>query len=244
MSEIIVGVPGPWRDRRELVEALAKHGSDYGLAGDLFVERSTGTSCGFGLDERDPYLRHSFEAAGQGEFSREALDAVLAHESAGYLVFDEPGYERARAAARFASVLLEAGGIAVAVVSAGVAHGRERWLERAASEDPAVIQGLFVTQVDDRERFYSCGMHHFGLPDAAVAATLGWDEAARLLNAFNLHQLTESPTLASGGTFSAGAGSPRFRLAREPYVEHEEPDSPTYNPHGLWSLEPLSAPRR
>ena len=244
MSQIILGVPGPWKERAELMEALARQGTDHMFAGTIFFEQSTHTSCQFEFYDRDPELRRTFGIAGQGAFSHEELQALDGHASVACVIFDNPGYETARAAARFARVLLEAGGFAVKVDSAGVAHPRDRWLADSASEDSFVVYSLFVVLVGGDERFYSCGMQNFGLPDAAVPETLGSEEGARLLNVFNHYRLTESPTLNDGETFSLTPDSPRFRLKHEPYDEGYDPETPLYNPHGLWSLEVAPAARR
>ena len=37
MAQIVVGVPGPWRERTELMEALARQGTDYMFAGLIFM---------------------------------------------------------------------------------------------------------------------------------------------------------------------------------------------------------------
>jgi len=240
MSRIIVGVPGPWRERTELMQALARQGTDYMFAGLVFVEQSTRTSCEFDFAGHDPELRGAVEIAGQGKFSAAELDEVARHASTAWLIFDDPGHDTARTAARFARALLEAGGMAVKVDSAGLAHTRERWLRGWNSDDPWDIYSLFVVLVGDEGRFFSCGMHNFALPDAAVPDSLGAEEGARLLNLFNLYRLVESPVLNSGETFSLEADSPRFRLTHEPYVDGYE-GTPMHNPHGLWSLQPVEA---
>jgi Domain of unknown function (DUF4261) len=240
MNQIIVGVPGPWRNRSELMHALARQGTNYMFAGLIFIEQSTQIHCEFELHGHDPGLRGAFEIAGQGEFSDAQLSAVAGHGSVAWLLFDVPGYETARTAARFAGALLEAGGLGVKIDSSGLAHTRERWLREWNDDDPWAVYSLFVVLVGGDTRFYSCGMHNFGLPDAAVPHEVGPKEGARLLNLFNVYQLAESPTLNSGETFSVEADSPRFRLTLESYPDGYE-DTPMLNPHGLWSLEPVKA---
>jgi hypothetical protein len=238
MNRIIVAVPGPWRDRTELMHALMQQDKNHMFAGSVFFEQSTRTNCEFEFWEHDPEFRRTVEIAGQGLFSPAELDAVAAHGSIALLLLDEPGYETARVAARFAGVLLEAGGLAVKVESAGVAHTKQRWLELSASPEPFDIYTLFVVLVDAGDgRDYSCGMHNFGLPDAAVPSALGNEESARMLNIFNMYRLVENPVLKTGETFSLDADSPRFRLKHGPFIDGYEPDTPLYNPHGLWSLE-------
>jgi hypothetical protein len=123
-----------------------------------------------------------------------------------------------------------------------VAHTREHWLEHAGSENPVGIYALFVQLIGSDARSFSCGMHNFGLPDAAAPATLDVREGSELLNVFNFYQLTEAPDLHDGETFSADSGSPRYRLTRGPYPDDYDPGEPLYNPHGLWMLHPAQPP--
>lgn len=246
-SQIIVAVPGPWKERTGLVVSIVEASDgEYLFAGGILFETATRQGCMLDVREHDDQLRRYFETAGQGLLSRTLLDAVGAHASTAYLVFEEPGYETARFAARCVRALLKAGGIAVKVESAGVAHSPEEWIRRSASDEPFDLYSLFVVLVGHDERYYSCGMHNFGLPDAAVPAAMGAEDGAALLNFFNFYRLVENPTLNDGETFSADADSPRYRLTREPYLEGYDPDEPLYNPHGLWSLRPADppAPRR
>ncbi|HST58771.1 MAG TPA: DUF4261 domain-containing protein [Longimicrobium sp.] len=243
MSQLVVGVPGPWESRTALMEALiGAKGGAYLFAGQIFMEVETKRSCEIGLYEHDDQLRRAFEFAGGGALPGPLLNAIGAHRITVYLIFNEPGYESARDAVRFVNALLEAGGIAVKVESAGAAHTAERWRELGASEDAFDTYTLFVQLVGGDDRFFSCGMHNFALPDAAVPSTLGPQDGANLLNAFNFYRLMEQPELKDGETFSVDADAPRFRLKSEPYEAGYEPDEPLYNPHGLWSLLPADNP--
>lgn len=240
MAEIVIGVPGPWRERTELIEALVRQKADFLFAGGVVMEQSTNEACGFDFTDRDENLPQAVETAGQGAFSDDQLDAVRRHNGTAWLIFDELGLQKARTAARFARMLLDVGGVAVKVDSSGLAHTPERWLRDWSSEDPWAIYGLFVVLVGDEGRFYSCGMHTFDLPDAAVPSALGTGEGAKLLNHFNVYRMVESPMLNSGETFSVEADSPRYRLSLGPYVDGYE-DTPMLNPHGLWTLSPIEA---
>jgi hypothetical protein len=239
-SRIIVGVPGPWKVRRELIEALLEaHGGAYLFAGLMFMEVATNLACQMDWYEHDDQLRADFTRAGQGKLSNALLDAVGGHQSTVYLIFDDAGYETARTAARFAGALLRAGGIAVKVESAGVAHSPERWLEARDSEKAWDIYTLFVVLVGRDDCYYSCGMHNFALPDTQVPASLGLERGAETLNLFNMYQLVETPELSDGSTFSLDENAPRFRLKRQPYEPGYE--EPLHNPNGLWSLTPVES---
>lgn len=239
MSQLVVGVPGPWADRSALMEALVRaHGARYLFAGKIFLEGETRRSCEIDLYEHDEQLRLAFRYAGGGAFPEALLDAVAAHRTTAYLVFDEPDYEAARTAVRFVDALLDAGGIAVKVESAGVAHTAERWRELGASDEAFDTYTLFVQLVGGDGRYFSCGMQNFGLPDAAVPSSLDLQEGAHLLNVFNVYRLAEAPVLNDGETFSLAPDAPYYRLTREPYDAGYDPEDVLYNPHGLWSLLP------
>jgi hypothetical protein len=240
-SPIILGIPGPWKERSDFIEALlGTHKGAYLFAGGIFMEVATRIGCRVDWYGHDEDLRSAFQIAGQGELSPGLLDAIGAHQSTVYLIFDDAGYESARAAARFAGVLLQAGGIAVKVETAGVAHSPERWLEACGSEDPFDIYRLFIVLVGGDDCFYSCGMQNFALPDTQVPASPGPERGAELLNIFNMYQLVETPDLNDGQTFSVAEDAPRFRLKRGPYQSGYE--EPLHNPHGLWVLSPAEAP--
>lgn len=244
MSQIIVGVPGPWPERKDLTEALVRaHGGRYLFAGLVFMDTETQRSCRLDWVGPDERMRLAFELAGQGRIPEAELDAIEAHESTVYLLFDDPGYETVRTAAGFIRALLQAGGLGGKVENSGVAHPRERWMEKGASEDPFDIYALFVQLVGGDEIVYSCGMHNFGLPDAAIPAeAMELEDAAYLVNVFNLYQIAENPSLDDGATFSTDEDAPRFRLSRAPYPDDYDPGEPLYNPHGLWLIRPADDP--
>lgn len=93
-----------------------------------------------------------------------------------------------------------------------MAHSAERWRELANSENLFDLYTAFVTLIGGKGYFYSCGMHNFGLPDCSVSNSVAANEAAVLMNQFNFYQLSESPDLQSGQTFSVDAASPRYKL--------------------------------
>jgi hypothetical protein len=90
---------------------------------------------------------------------------------------------------------------------------------------------------DDDDVMFTCGMHHFDLPDAQIR-TQDPSEAMAWLDAFCVYQLVEQPTLLSGHTFHPTSDAPRRTLERWPDHRHQ-PNDGRYNPFGLWRfLEP------
>jgi len=136
--------------------------------------------------------------------------------------------------------ILHAGGLAVKVESAGVAHSSDQWKEFTAAADAEALYYAYVTLVGqgDNRTYYSCGMHNLGLRDAIITGNLTAYEAGSLLNTFLLYCLIEQPELEIGHTFSVDAPSPRYRLSTEQCTIYPK-DHLFNNPFGLWRLSPL-----
>jgi len=77
-----------------------------------------------------------------------------------------------------------------------------------------------VVLIGNKDHYYSCGMHHFGLPECAVPTSIDVSEASDLMNRFNLWQIDEVLTLKSGQTFSLSEDSPRYRLTLQSDNKH------------------------
>lgn len=138
-------------------------------------------------------------------------------------------------ASRVASVgraLREDGGVAVRMEASGAASMWEPWLEHLESAMPARLYAAAVLLVGDGDAYFTCGMHHFDLPDAQI--TMSDPRAAiEWLDNFCIYQLAEQPALASGHTFAPDAQSPRRVLERWPDHRHH-PEDGRQNPFGVW----------
>ncbi|HEY1084723.1 MAG TPA: hypothetical protein VGE29_20830, partial [Prosthecobacter sp.] len=137
---------------------------------------------------------------------------------------------------KFTGVLRRAGGLAVKVESSGVAHEWDRWFSLLSGSTFDAYCSA-VTLIADSERYYSCGMHHFGLPESSLPRSIEIAAAADLMNRFNIYQIAEHPQLVSGHTFSTASDAPFYRLALSPDSRHDADDL-FHNPHGVWDLSP------
>ena len=182
----------------------------------------------------DPNMGKAFEIASQGKISQSTLDAIEQHESVVYLHFPiDIQAERARLI-KFTKLLQQLGGHAIKVESAGAAHSWDRWFNLLNGS----LFDLYcsaVVLIGDKDHFYSCGMHHFNLPECAVPTTSDVGEAADLMNRFNFWQIAENPTMKSGHTFSLSKDEPKWRLVLESDDRHET-EHPFFNPNGVWVL--------
>lgn len=236
---MIVCIPGPWKDHRDLVRSVAATtAGEFMFLGGLLAHPSGKDHVELEVFERYPGMEDAFRFAGQGQISEETLAAVAAHQSVAYLHFplDLAG-QRARLV-KFTKAIQRCGGIAVKLETCGIAHTWERWLGLLQSDNPFDYYCAGVTLVGDENHFYSCGMHHFGLPDCQLTNSFDPATGADLMNRFNFYQIVEQPELAAGHTFSLTADSPRFRLDQIPDPRFDE-DDPFHNPHGLWDLVPF-----
>jgi uncharacterized protein YegJ (DUF2314 family) len=239
-QQIIVGCPGQWKDRDDIIRsiALANKSTDapeYLAAGRIISNMKSGQTFEFEIYDHDPHMREAFEIAGQGRLSAEELAAIDGHTFTAYLVHHEPSPDVARQMLRAAAFLLEAGGLAVKVETSGVAHSADRWRYYASTGSTLSVYDAFVVLVGGDEFNYTCGMHAFGLADVSVTKDVPIDEAPEILNAFNQWQLLEQPELTDGAVFSTGKDEPNFCVSRCQYGYDEE--DLTNNPFGRWHLE-------
>jgi hypothetical protein len=218
-------VPGPWQEAAQVTAALADR--DASLLESVTVDVI-----------QDGALASGFSWGRQGPLAKELVARVAACSHAALIEFRGRFDEHASRVAALGRILREAGGVAVRMEASGAASPWELWLERLESGDPFQIYASAVVAVhDDGDVLFTCGMHHFDLPDAQVAMQEP-REALAWLDAFCLYQLTEQPGLASGHTFRPHADAQRRAFERWPDHRHHPSDG-RHNPFGIWRfLEP------
>jgi hypothetical protein len=236
-SSMIIGIPGAWIDRSVITTSIART-HKFVFAGMLLMDIQTQASCGLEIYDYDPNMRKSFEIAGQGRISDEVLQKIADHRHTLYAICDSPSIETATWMLEAGVGLLSAGGLAIKVESAGLAHTAEDWQALAADRSPAALYQAFVTLLSSDNYYYSCGMHNFGLPDVSLSHQVEPQTASQILNEFNYYQLVEQPSFVDGHTFSTALEAPRFKLLRCSYEGFDYSD-PLYNPFGRWHLESL-----
>ncbi|MGD7053955.1 DUF4261 domain-containing protein [Sutcliffiella horikoshii] len=185
--------------------------------------------------EHDPDLREAFSYAGRGSFDDSLLDEIEQHTFTVYVIADVKGYKGLKEVLDVGEALLKAGGMAVKIEISGIAHTRDEWLELVQNQDYFPIYSSFVTLLGDDECYYSCGMKAFGLRDVITPSSLSPEDAAELINNFNLYSLVEKVTFNSGETFSLGESSPLCKVELIDDYKYEEDDI-FFNPFGLVAL--------
>jgi hypothetical protein len=234
--QIIVGIPGLWKTRAEIVQSIVLHSGGLIFAGAVILNTKTNEGYELHVYEHDPRMAKAFSIAGQGRISQQAIDLIGSHTFTLYCIIPNMSIEGARKMLGIVNALLKCGGLAAKVETSGVAHSAERWKELNDGNRPFDLYYAFVTLIGNSETFYSCGMHNFGLPDACITSDLQPNEAANLLNHFNLYVLAESPKLNDGHTFSIGQNQPRF-VVRKEECRFFPKDDYFFNRQGVWHLE-------
>jgi hypothetical protein len=219
-KQIVIKIPIQQQTRQEIASALwDRYSVDYVLLGRILQETKTSESCEIKISPQTVYL-----------------------------VSNQVGYNACLKIARFTQVFVQISGLvtegspplAIAVESAGIAHGADKWLCNYNLDDVLALYHLFVGLVEGENSYYSCGMHNFGKADAAVEITEDLNLAIYVLNVFNYYRLTQSPILQEGHTFQPDLETPRYQIRWLKDDEHEM-DSPQFNPYGRWCLDRIFA---
>jgi hypothetical protein len=234
-KQIIIGVPGYWETRAEILAAVADKSDGFLCLANILMDTSTKDAYTLDIYDHDPQLAAAFSVAGCSWIQQPDLDRIAAHKHTLYVLSPGVSVKSAQRMLKVGHALLQAGGIAVKVESTGIAHSADRWMEFTRSGDLYQLYCAFVTLIRGSEYFYSCGMHNFGLPDVSASLKLSPDTASKLMNQFNCFVLFENPSLVDGEIFSVAASAPRYRLKRE-RCELYHRDDPFYNPLGRWHL--------
>lgn len=238
--EIVLGIPGLWTDRTDIVSSIVDKSQDYVFFGGLLLDSKTNRHYGMEVDEPNPDLRRSFELAAPGSLAKPLLDDIDRHTFILYVRGPGGSLETAWTMMEVASALLRAGGLAVKVETTGKAFGPDQWLRclEYKDSDPAALHDAFVTFINNGRELYTCGMHNLGYPDAVMAAQNSPQEAIKYLETFQFYILRENPNLADGHTFSVSADAPHYRMKLENYTFYP-PGDLFHNPFGVWRLTPV-----
>jgi len=231
----VLGIPGTWESRDEITSAIAERSDGYVLVDGVLLDRATNEGFDVQILEPNSDLRDAFQLASRGALSFEALEAIDRHTFTIYLVASGGTTEHAKTLLHVANGLLRAGGLAVIVESAGIAHSPAAWLDFCLKTKLEDLLAAYVTFYGADGVFFSCGMHNLGLPDAFVEADLSPDDATELLHMFCGHLLLDEPKLDDGHTFSVDEKSKHYRLDKDPCTQFE-PDDLYHNPFGVWRI--------
>jgi hypothetical protein len=222
-------VPGPFRGAGDVVSALGRRGIE--------ARPREGGAPGAGeirVDVvEDSKLADGFSWGRRGRLPAEIVRRVGDHDRAALIEYGARLDENPKRVAALGRALQDAGGVAVRMEASGAASPWDMWIQQLESGEPHDVYASAVLLVGDRSvSFFTCGMHHFDLPDAEVTMSDA-HEASAWLDSFCIYQLAEQPGLASGHTFRPDADAVRRAFDRWPDHRHH-PDDGRHNPFGLW----------
>jgi hypothetical protein len=237
----VLCIPGPWKNLAALTDALAAvarngAGKNYLILGDLMLDLASTDAVNIVFQAADPRMAGAFRAA-TAEFSSAQHRAIERHVSVVYLISIEHSLARANALLLAASAILETGGLAVKVESAGIAYTSARWHSFGAAASPAGAHQAYVGYVlDAGDDALTRGMHNLGAADAVVARADSADPLA-LLRQFTWYLLAHAPTIEPGQSFALDASGPHYLLRRCTELAASEASALLRNPFGRWRLE-------
>ncbi|MDM5220893.1 DUF4261 domain-containing protein [Peribacillus sp. NJ11] len=234
-NQIIIGIPGKWKDRTELIQTVASQSEGYLLAGNIFHNKDKNITFQAEIQDYEPTLTETFSHASKGAFPESLLAEINDHTFTVYIIADISNVGNVSDLIDAGVAILRAGGMAVKIETAGIAHSKEDWQQLHHSPDILSVYAHFVTIIGEEDYYCSFGMKAFGLPDAVTLNTMSPKEAAALLNTFNYYHVGEQPLFKNGETFSIQKDAPDFILTGLQDFRYEE-DHPFYNPFGLWNL--------
>jgi hypothetical protein len=222
-------VPGTPVSVDAWARVLAEHGLGFDgkqLEGSDIVERAE-------LVPNDGHFADAFRLPTVSDAQRRAIGTA---GSALLLTVTPPLQHVAAAIAVVATKLQACGGLAIRIEESALGYPIGEWVRLVGSGDPwALYRAAIVVLSDNGGAMQSCGMHVFGLSDAAVVAERG--EANELLGAFNVFQIVDDPVLRSGETFAPDSSTPRRVLERAPDTRYPSSHA-CHNPFGVWQLGP------
>ena len=229
----VLCIPGPWKDHNAFVEAVAETGR-YLAVGAMLIDLQSKSAFNYTFENADKRMAQAFRAAGP-QLAEGVLKQIERHRSVLYLISFELSLAGANALMQAASAVLDAGGLAVKVETAGLAHTAAQWQEFCGAQAQHSAHQAFVVYVSGATS-YSCGMHNLGLFDASVNSDdpKQFHGAVELLRTFNWYQISESPQLQIGQSFATQEFGPVYQLALA--ATRFTPADPFYNAFGTWKL--------
>jgi hypothetical protein len=246
MSEVlarhVVCVLGSWDDLDRVEAIVGRVG-----AGQFSLDRE------YSAVMPDERMSAAFEASADRvvpSMTPADRDAIARHRAVAYILSPSMAADRAQELSRemlaVTAALLDSGGVAAKSESAGIAHGRERWLAlaaRASEPDPVIragaLQAAWVRRpIHESGVLYSCGMHLLGEPDIEISARVPDREAVGWIDALAIYLLAEKPArgVHDGEGFRQVAEGPRKVLRFVPCTRYDADDF-FFNPHGYVRLD-------
>ncbi|MCS1350228.1 DUF4261 domain-containing protein [Mechercharimyces sp. CAU 1602] len=240
-TQIVIGIPGVWKSGRVVLEQLlnAEIGR-YTYSEGIIFDKTVSKRFQFTITGYDSELLEAYKYASVGRIDEGDLNKISDHRSIIYLITDTGTIDDIRGIIQLGAKIIDLGGIAVKIETTGRAYSKNDWLLLHNNLDLNSIYDYFVTYISDGERYYTCGMKSFGLPDTILKnSNEEWSEDVySLLVNFSLYNIVENPQFADGDKFSLNEGSGVYRVTHSEDFRYDE-SHVFYNCRGLLELELL-----
>src|SRR3954471_24226893 len=102
-TKIIIGVPGFWESRKDIVISIAKSSGGLLFAGMVLMDTTTKQACELDVYGHDPKLQEAFRIAGGGTIPDAELAAIGRHKHTLYCIASELSADCARNLLRIGS---------------------------------------------------------------------------------------------------------------------------------------------
>lgn len=213
---IVLGVPGKWKNRSDIVTSIAGSGGGYIFSGGILMHVASGKHFEMEIYDHDASLPGKVRSGGLGLIPEEDLIALEDHTFTLYLVSDDVGRTTVQDLMDAAVALLDAGGLVVKVETSGFSVSAAKWKEHTSVKAAYSLYRSMVGLIADENEYFTCGMGVFALPDCVVMER-NLEVAFEISTEFCCYLIDEAPNLADGHTFGIREGAPRYRLSFESY---------------------------
>jgi Domain of unknown function (DUF4261) len=237
-TEIILCIPGQWKDRSEIVKALtAANPNEYIFEGTAIVHIPTNEKFEVNIQERNSKLTGSFKVASQGRLNDADLKLIDSHSFIVYLIGKAGNMIEAEKTMNAGQAFISAGGLAMKVETSGKSFTKAQWARVMAEHGENKFYEAFIVLLRAKDKsVYSCGMHNLGLRDIVCDTTLESNQGTTLIRKFIFHLLKDKPEIRNGDVFSIYPKSPGFKIFEEKCKIYAKDDL-FFNPFGMYRLQ-------
>jgi hypothetical protein len=228
-------LPGPWGSVGALADALEAGDTGYRFDDGKLVRDADGWRCDVGTSPHDDEIADIF--ACDGRLSRKEVKAVANHAGKIHLAAPGGSVKHARAIVDAASALVKLGATGVMVDNSAATHSPTDWFSLADDPQSGGLYWIFTILTSGEDEVWTNGQQCLGLRDAELVNPPD-DQFAYLLVHNFLGYVYQSGRTVHAGDVVDGPGGTIYRATHHPCTRFE-PDTPFFNPFGIWRLQRL-----
>ncbi len=236
IPEIQLRIPGPWTTHDAFADALRHKSTGYAMDDQGLFHIASGLRIQMSVTEHDDQIAGIFEDTGR--LSKREIKAIQQHNVKVHITGPGGSVANARTMMDAASAIAKAGGAGVFVDNSGCAHGVDDWLKLAGDPQPGGLYWAYVAVTAAPDEVWSCGMQCLGFRDASLPDPPPNRELAGFIVHNFLGYVYQSGMEIKDGDTLGGETGAMFRAVHTECTRFE-PDSPWFNPFGIWRLEPI-----